>query len=126
MSLQDLNQANTKVLFSDEYLVEEDQMGDSGPQDWLVRYLVRVLEWLYHLEKWMITVNRNFYHEAINNSEKLIVPDIAVFKGINISPGEQPYITSWDMRQAGKACPPLVIEVSSASTYPSDIEPDKK
>jgi Uma2 family endonuclease len=98
-------------------------MGDGGPQDWLLRYLLRVLEWLYHSKQWMITLNRNFYHEVIENSEKLIVPDIAVFKGINIPPEE---IISWDMRGGDKECPPLIIEASSPSTYQSDIDADKK
>lgn len=131
MTIQNLNQptANpdgSKKHYRDEYIVEEDQMGDSGPQDWLMRYLVQVLEELFRAEKWMVTANRNMYHEALDNSEKLIVPDIAVFKGIDVPPEEQPYITSWDMRKGNKPCPPLVIEVSSSSTYAGDIEPGKK
>ncbi len=126
MSIQDLKPAQAGLLYPDEYLVEEDQMGDGGPQDWLLRYLSRVLEWLYHQEQWMITLNRNFYHDAIENSEKLIVPDVALFKGIPIPVEEQPYIISWYMRGGKKKCPPLVIESSSMSTYQSDIEADKK
>ncbi len=126
MSLSDLKRVEPGLVYRDEYLVEEDQMGDGGPQDWLLRYLVRVLEWLYHNEQWMITINRNFYHQIIENSEKLIVPDIAVFKGIDIPTGEQPYITSWDMRSGEKKCPPLIIEASSPGTYQSDIDADKK
>ena len=114
------------IVYPDEYLVEEDQMGNSAAQDLFIRYMVRVLEWLYRSEKWMIAAERNLYHPALNNSEKMIVPDIAVFKGINIPAVEQATLTSWDMRKGNKACPPLVIEASSGATYQNDIEADKK
>jgi Uma2 family endonuclease len=125
MSIQDLKPA-VRPFYRDEYIVEQDEMGDSGASDYLIRYLVRVLEWLYRVEQWMITVNRNHYHNAVDNSQKLIVPDIAVFKGIEIPPEQQLLITSWDMRKDDKKAPPLVIESSSQSTYEGDIEPDKK
>ncbi len=113
-------------VYPDEYLVEEDQMGNSAAQGLFIRYMVRVLEWLYRVDKWMIAAELNHYHTALNNSEKMIVPDIAVFKGINIPLEEQPKVTSWDMRKGDKACPPLVIEACSPSTYQNDIEADKK
>jgi len=113
-------------VYTDQYLVEEDQMGNSAAQDLFIRYMVRVLEWLYRAEKWMIAAERNLYHPALNNTEKLIVPDIAVFKGINIPLKEQATLTSWDMRRGDRACPPLVIEACSPSNYQGDIEDDKK
>jgi Uma2 family endonuclease len=126
MSIQDALGEEKKALYRDEYIVEQDEMGDNATHDLLIRYLVRVLEWLYRVEQWMIGVNRNLYHEALDNSQKLIVPDIAVFKGIYVSPEDQPYISSWDMRKGDKKAPPLVIEISSENTYPGDIELDKK
>lgn len=119
-------QREIERIYEDEYIVEEDQMGESGSQDWSVRDSVGVLEWQYLEEHWMVAVNRNHYHNAIDNSEKLIVPDIAFFKNIPIPLEEQPLIVSWDMRSGNRAAPPLVIEMSSASTYKGDIDLDKK
>jgi hypothetical protein len=47
--------------------------------------LIEVLEYLYAKEGWMIANNFNHYHPAIENYQHLIVPDIAVFKDIEIS-----------------------------------------
>ena len=115
-----------RPIFTDEYIVEEDEMGDSGAQDFLIHYLKEVLLWLYRQPQWMIAANRNHYHAAVNNSQKLIVPDISVFKGIPIPPEQQPYIVSWDMRLPGHPPPPVVIEIASRTTYHGDIDLDKK
>jgi len=116
----------TKPLYRDQYIVEEDQMGNSTAQTLFIRYEISVLERLYQAEGWMIAGELNHYHNALDNSEKLIVPDIAVFKGIHIPQAEQAKIRSWNMRKGDKACPPLVIEASSESTYGGDIDSDKK
>jgi Uma2 family endonuclease len=115
-----------KLLYPDEYLVEEDQMGNSAAQELFLDYFKSVLRYLYRYEGWMVAGERNHYHSALDNSEKMIVPDIAVFKGIDIPVAEQPTIASWDMRKDDKPCPPLVIEASSAATYQNDIEADRK
>jgi len=114
------------IFYPDQYLVEEDQIGNSAAQELFLDYFKSVLRHLYRYEGWMVAGERNLYHQALNNSEKLIVPDIAVFKGINIPLTEQSSLTSWDMRKGDKACPPLVIEACSPSDYQSDIEADKK
>jgi Uma2 family endonuclease len=119
-------QRDVRELFPDEYLVEEDQMGDSRPQEVLIDYLKSVLRYLYRFERWMVAGNFNHYHKEIENSENLIVPDIALFKGIEIAADEQLRLSSWDMRSGKRQCPPLVLEVSSGSTYSGDINPDKK
>ena len=123
MTLKDFS---PKLLYPDEYIVEEDEMGDSSAQEAVLDYLKKVLRHLYEREQWMVAGNRNHYHAAIENSENLIVPDIAIFKGIYIPLEEQETLTSWDMRKGNKACPPLVIESSSGKTYKGDIDPDKK
>jgi len=124
MSIKDLSL--TKPFYPDEYLVEEDQMGDSGASEIVLDYLKQVLRYLYRYDQWAIAGNRNHYHLAVENSENLIVPDIAVFKGIPISAKEQVEMSSWDMRKGDKPCPPLVIESSSPSTWHNDIDSDKK
>jgi len=123
MTIKDLN---PKLINPDQYLVEEDQMGNSTAQTLFIRYEISVLERLYREESWLIAGELNHYHEAIENSENLIVPDIAVFKGILISIEEQPKISSWNMRKGDKPCPPLVIESSSNSNYDNDINLEKK
>ncbi len=120
------NSTQHSTLYPDEYIVEEDQMGNNTAQGLFIRYFIKVLEWLYRAEHWLIAAELNHYHTALNNSEKMIVPDIAVFKGINIPLEEQPKVTSWDMRKGDKVCLPLVIEACSPSTYQNDIEADKK
>ncbi|NWJ48644.1 MAG: Uma2 family endonuclease [Chloroflexi bacterium] len=112
--------------YYDTHPTHEDLMGDSLPQVTLFTYLLEVLKWLYHKEGWMVAGNFNHYHEEIENSENLIVPDIALFKGIEIAADEQLRLSSWDMRGGKRQCPPLVLEVSSGSTYSGDINPDKK
>lgn len=121
-----LKEATGLERYSQEFFVEEDEMGDSGPQDWLVRYLVSVLEQLYRYEQWMITVNRHHYHPAIRNSKHLIIPDIAVFKDIPISPPEQFQLKSWRISPPQRPAPPLIFEISSSDTWQWDIGTEAK
>lgn len=107
-------------LFPEEYLLEEDEMGESNSQFQLIRYLVGVLEWLFRIEKWYIAGNLELYHPEIRNSQAKITPDISVFKGIEISAQERRSLTSWDI-SPGRATPPVVFEISSRSTWRSDI-----
>ncbi len=125
MTIQDSKRA-ALVGYPDEYLVEEDEMGDSYPQGDLMFYLTQVLRWLYRYEGWVVATNLNHYHPAVENSQKLIVPDVVVFKGIPISSQELAKLTSWDMRRKDKLPPPVVIKVSSKQTYENDIEPEGK
>jgi Uma2 family endonuclease len=108
-----------------EYLIEEDEMGDSAAQSTLLYYLVGVLRWLYHSTGWFVAPNLTFYHRAIQNSQEMIAPDIAVFIGIPLSADERWELTSWDMRRGDKACPPVVLEVSSEGTWKSDLGPGR-
>lgn len=126
MALHNISAINSAIAYPDEYLIEEDQMGDSKPQDKLLSYLMQVLEWFYHDDGWMVAHNLNFYHPLIQNSENLIVPDIAVFKDIAIAASEQATMNSWDMMLGDKSCAPFVFESSSKSTYANDILEDRK
>lgn len=127
MSIKEAKVA-VKPYYLDEYIVEEDELGDSGPQDTLIHYLKNVLQYYFRREQWLIMANRNHYHYAVDNSKNLIVPDISVAKDIPIPPEDQPYIVSWDMRhdRGNRPPPPLVFEIASKETYKGDIEPDKK
>jgi hypothetical protein len=52
MTVPDLASASTSAATSQplhEYLIEEDEMGDSAAQSQLLDYLVAVLRWLYHM-----------------------------------------------------------------------------
>lgn len=108
-------------LFPEEYLLEEDEMGESNAQFELIHYLVDVLKWLYHIEKWHIGGNLEFYHPAVKNSQNKITPDISVFKGILLSPQDKQGLSSWDIVPGQEEMPPVIFEISSRSTWRSDI-----
>jgi Uma2 family endonuclease len=125
-----LSRASITAPLIHEYLIEEDEMGDSAAQTFLLQYLGAVLEWLYRAAGWYVARDLTFYHPAIRNSQQMISPDIAVFLGIPLSADERRRLTSWDMRPsrrrngpagAVKPCPPVLFEVSSGSTWSTDI-----
>jgi hypothetical protein len=107
-------------FFPEEYLLEEDDMGESNAQFQLIRYLVEVLEWLFRVEKWYIAGNLELYHPEVRNSQSKITPDVSVFKDIQISLQERQSLISWNIGP-GQTTPPVVFEISSQSTWHSDI-----
>ena len=129
------------VAYPDEYIVEQDQMGISAAQTTGVRHSVNVLEPYYEQRAaqaalvedaldavaptWVAT-ELNHYHPAVQNSQKLVVPDIAVFDGIDVPLVLQKTLPSWDMRRPNRPPPPLVIEICSPETYDGDILPQNK
>jgi hypothetical protein len=121
MSIREMNGLAGLVEYPQEFFVEEDEMGDSRPQGLLMRYLVSVLEWLYYKEKWMVATNFHHYHPAIQNSRHLIIPDVAVFKDINIPAEEQTQLKSWHIAPPERPAPPVVFEISSSETWNWDI-----
>ena len=108
-----------------EYLLREDEIGDSVAQTVLLTYLSAVLAHLYRETGWFVARNLSFYHPAVRNSQNLISPDIAVFVGLTLPPAEQRRVTSWEMRpghgQRVRPAPTVVFEVSSGSTWKTDI-----
>jgi len=108
-----------------DYLLLEDEMGDSVAQTVLLTYLGAVLAHLYADAGWFVARNLSFYHAAVQNSQHLISPDIAVFVGLALPPQEQRRVTSWEMRPAqghpARPTPTVVFEVSSGSTWKTDI-----
>src|SRR5258708_3886784 len=107
-------------LFPEEYLLEEDEMGESYAQHQLIKYLIDVLEWLFRLENWCIAGNLELYHQEIRNTQNKITPDISVFKGFEIPPQQRQKLTSWNIER-NQAPPPVLFEISSSSTWRSDI-----
>ncbi len=113
-----------------EYLLLEDEMGDSVAQTVLLTYLGAVLAHLYRETGWFVARNLSFYHAAVRNGQHLISPDIAVFVGLALPPAEQRRVTSWEMRpskgQLARPAPTVVFEVSSGSTWKTDIAPGEE
>ena len=115
-----------------EYLLREDEIGDSVAQTVLLTYLSAVLAHLYRETGWFVARNLSFYHPAVRNSQNLISPDIAVFVGLALPPQEQRRVTSWEMRPTRaraqghpgtRPAPTVVFEVSSGSTWKTDMAP---
>ncbi len=107
-------------FYPEEYLLEEDDMGESNPQFRLIKLLADILEWYYRTAGWLIAGNLELYHPAIRNSQSKVTPDIAVFKDIIVSEQERLSLTSWDIGP-DRPTPPVVFEISSRSTWRSDI-----
>lgn len=126
MALSDLSPYSGMPEYPDEYLVVEDQLGDTVAQDRLMTYLVNVLWRFYHKENWMVARNFDFRHPIVKNSKNLIVPDIAVFIGIKIGAKEQRNLQNWNMMRGKKPCAPWVFESSSPQTFENDIDPERK
>jgi hypothetical protein len=67
--------------YYDTHPTKEDLMGETAIHAYLVRYLVLVLQWLFHEQVCAIYDNLNFY-QTRNPKEYPLAPDIAVIKGI--------------------------------------------
>lgn len=106
--------------FYDMYPTEEDLMGESAVHASLVRYLVLVLQWLFHEQPCAIHENLNLYHTNDVN-EHPIAPDVAVFKGVPYSS-----VISWRIGKTGPA-PQVVFEIASGRTWDTDLndKPDR-
>jgi Uma2 family endonuclease len=111
------------AIYPEEYLVEEDEdeMGESNSQFQLSNYLVEILKWYYQNQNWLVTGNLELHHPAIRNSQRKIVPDVLVFKDIDLSEEEQVNLTSWEIDEEHPV-PPVVFEISSASTWRNDVQ----
>lgn len=127
MSLQEIARPALAKSYPEEYLVEQDEeVSAKHAHTQLIRYLVLLLEWLYHKENWFIASEIIHKHPAIRNSRNKIVPDIAVFKGIEVPVEERTDMGTWYIKPPLRPCPPLVFEVCSARTWPTDIGSDPR
>jgi len=75
--------------YPEEYLLEEDEMGESNSQYQLAFYLVEVLKWYYQEQNWLVTGNLELHHPTIKNSQHKIIPDVVVFKDIELRQGSK-------------------------------------
>jgi Uma2 family endonuclease len=107
--------------YYDSHPTKEDLMGESTPQFELVHYLISVLKWLYRKEGWFVTGNINIYHKTRRPSAYPIAPDVAVFKGVVLSPQERRSLRSWKMLLPNRPAPTVVFEISSDETWKNDL-----
>ncbi|MDQ2730635.1 MAG: Uma2 family endonuclease [Armatimonadota bacterium] len=106
--------------YYDNHVTREDLMGESEPQDRLLRYLMDVLEWLYRSEGWYIARNLNLYRVR-QRREKPIAPDVAVFKGVVLTHEPEEYIRSWTVETPDDIAPSVVFEIASDKTWRQDV-----
>jgi Uma2 family endonuclease len=99
--------------YYDTHPTREDLMGETAIHAYLVRYLVLVLQWLFHGQICAIYDNLNFY-QTRNPKEYPLAPDIAVIKGVPFQ-----YVRSWKVGRTGPA-PQVVIEIASEETWKKD------
>jgi Uma2 family endonuclease len=107
--------------YYDSHPTEEDLMPESDPHATLVRYLMLILEWLYHEQGWYIAENLGIY-QTRDSHEKPMAPDVAVFKGVALSKQERRQLRSWKLAQAERPAPTVVFEIASDETWQNDVE----
>lgn len=121
MSIKDLEPAKLALYYPEEYLVwEDEEVSVKNAHLRLVIYLMSVFEWLYRQEDWFIASEIILHHPLIENSSHTVVPDLNVFKGIDIPVDSRPNFSIWYIG-AEHPAPPVIVEISSQSTWPTDI-----
>jgi Uma2 family endonuclease len=115
-------------FYWDEHLTEKDQMGESVPHIYLMHYLIDVIEWLLHNQKRIVLGNFGIYtsnDSTITNYP--LEPDIAIFKGVELTQEERQSLRSWKIRDQnqnarGNRPPPnVVFEFASLKTWRTDL-----
>jgi Uma2 family endonuclease len=101
--------------YYDSHSIEEDLMGETAFHHALVHYLIEVLTWLFHGQRYAIYGNLNIYQTA-DAMEYPIAPDVAIIKGV----AYQPTIRSWRVGKSGPA-PQVVLEIASEETWRKDL-----
>ncbi len=104
-----------------EKYIEED-MSESQSQINLNDYLKSLLKHLYALQGWFVTGNLAIYPPTNDYPFTNLAPDMAVFKGVVLSPQEQAELTSWQMKEPNRPAPSVVFEVSSEATWKVDLD----
>jgi Uma2 family endonuclease len=102
---------------TDEEILAEEEMPESTPQFELVDYLLDILKWLYRVEGWFISGNLAIIYDR----RKYLSPDLAVFKGVVLSPEERKRQKSYRVRFPRRPPPPVVFEISSKDIWPQDV-----
>jgi Uma2 family endonuclease len=122
MSLQDLNKTTASTLpYPEEYLIEEGDLADTTPQSNLEVHMLLTLRQFYRQEQWLTAINLAIYHPAIRNSQRYVVPDLAVFKDIQIPLDEQLNMSSYQVNTPSRPMPPIVFEIASKETWQTDV-----
>ena len=101
--------------YYDSHQTEKDRMGEPSNHSELVRYLWKVLEWLFQVQTCTIYKNLNFY-QTRNPQEYPLAPDIAVIKGVTPQ-----HLRSWKVGLTGLA-PQVVFEIASEETWKNDLQ----
>ncbi len=106
--------------YYDTHQTEEDLMGMADAQLGLMLYLIGLLRWLYREEAWYIAGNLNIYRTG-QRHESPIVPDIAVFKNVDLTSAQRLRLHSWKMLLPGRPAPSVTFEIASEKTWKHDI-----
>ncbi len=109
------------IHYFDQHPTEEDLMGESTAQSTLIFYLQQVLTWMARIERWFVVSNLNIYR-AKQRYEYPLAPDLAVFKGVDITNRASRALRSWRLYQPDRPAPSVVFEISSDSTWEDDLE----
>jgi Uma2 family endonuclease len=105
---------NEVKYYYDSHPTEEDLMGETSFHRALVHYLIEVLTWLFHGQRYAIYGNLNMY-QTKDYHEYPVAPDVAVIKGVDYRP-----IRSWRVGKSGPA-PQVVFEIASEETWKKDL-----
>ncbi|HET6385844.1 MAG TPA: Uma2 family endonuclease [Armatimonadota bacterium] len=106
--------------YYDSHLTEEDLMGYNKFQADLVKYLLKLLEWLFHIEGWYVALDLNVYMTP-DPREVPTVPEIAVYKTVVLAENQDDNISSWRIDPPEFPPPAIVLEVASKDTYLKDL-----
>jgi hypothetical protein len=116
-------------FYWDNHKTREDRMGESVPHIKLIHYLMEVIEWLLDAEKRLVLSNFSIYlSNDPSKANQPLEPDLAVFKGIELSQAERDRLRSWKIGQKRRQRPPpnVVFDFASRGTWRADLELEKK
>jgi Uma2 family endonuclease len=112
-------------FYWDVHQTRKDRMGESVPHIKLMHYLLDVIEWLLDSEKRVVLRNFSIYlNNDTSKANRPLEPDIAVFKGVELTQAERERLRSWKIGQKRKQRPPpnVVFEFASRGTWAEDLE----
>ncbi len=102
---------------TDEEILAEEDLPESTPQSDLAHYLLEVLLWLYRVTGWFIGDNLAIVYE----SRKYVAPDMAVFKGVVLTPAQRKAQKSYRINLPERPPPQIVFEIGSKDTWQEDL-----
>ncbi len=106
--------------YYDRHPTLEDLMGESVAQDWLLNYLIDLLQRHYRDEPVFVARNLNIYTARVAKQYP-VAPDLALFRDVSIPRARLRRLRSWRMYEPDRPPPQLVLEVASDSTWPNDL-----